>query len=244
MAGELIPSDFTHGYYEFKGQVGSEIVDLSDAGFNFTVSGAIDVGTGKFNNGLEFDGVNDQAVSAQVRYADFTDQLGICGWLQLLRTATTTDSYLWKGTGGGTGQDIFIAGVNDQVLHGTVNSTPKVLSASIGIAAPHFFALNYDGANNTIFWDDPGVNSATDVEVGNIRNTGDLVLGAITGNVSNGKCLWSQLGIRNAPFTPDELAFMYNGGVGRLLAEGVAGGSIINGNMAGAQLINGGIISV
>lgn len=225
MAGELVPSDFTHGYYEFKGLVGGESIDDSGKGFNFTVVGATDKTDGKFNNGLEFDGLNDVGSSAQIRYGDFTDQLGICGWLQVLRTATGVDAYLWKGGSGGGGQDITLHGNNSTaVIHVLNNSGASGQSDARGIISPFFFAINYDGANATLFWDDPSINSSSGAKTGNIRNTDDLTIGALPGNILNAKCRWDQLGIRNAPFTTDELAFMYNGGAGRLLTPLAAAG--------------------
>lgn len=227
MAGELIPSDFTHGYYEFDGQVSNEIVDLSDAGFNLSVVGAVDVSTGKFSNGLEFDGDNDYASSAQSRFADLTDQLGICGWLQPLRTATGVDAYIWKGRTGGTGQDIVLFGNSDTAGHYRINNgNDSGVTAAMGTADPFFFALNYDGADATIYWDDPSINSSGAFQTGNIRNTSDFYLGGVSDAIY-ANCRWSQLGIRNAPFTADEMAFMYNSGVGRLLSEVVEDGTII-----------------
>ena len=221
MAGELTPSDFTHGYYEFKGQVGGEIVDLSDAGFNLLVTGAVDVLTGKFGNGLEFDGSNDKAVSAQARYADLTDQLGVFGWLHLLRTSTGVDGYLWKGDNPGTGQDFVLFGINDRRVHARVNNgAPTANTDDRGIADPFFFVLNYDGVNYTIHWADPSVNSNSEARTGNIRDTGDLWLGGTSG-LEYSECRYSQLGIRNAPFTVDEMNFLYNSGAGRLLGTNI-----------------------
>jgi hypothetical protein len=223
MAGELVPSDFTHGYYEFAGQVSNEIVDLSDAGFNLAVNGAIDVLTGKFNNGLEFDGINDTATSAQSRFADLTDQLGVCGWIHLLRTATGVDGYVWKGANSSGNQDFVFFGVNDTKGWFRVNDGgTQALTDNMGTVNPFFFAMNYDGVNATVFWDDPGVNSNSISKTGNIRDTGPLNLGSETGNIDNANIRFSQLGIRNAPFTSDELAFMYKGGAGRLLTAAVA----------------------
>ena len=246
MAGELVPGDFTHGYYEFKGQVSNEVVDLSDAGFNFTVSGAVDKTNGKFGNGLEFDGINDVAVSAQARYSDFTDQLGICGWIQFLRAASGSNVYIFKGSAGAAGQDIALFSFNDTAGHYRINdgSDSGVIPNRL-LVAPFFFVLNYDGVNATVHWDDPSINSSGAGQVGNIRSTLDLALGAVADNTFNSKCRWDQLCIKNTPFTADEMSFMYNEGAGRLLAAAAAGRQIINGGMVGVQPINnGGVISV
>lgn len=225
MAGELIPSDYTHGYYEFKGLVGGESVDDSGNGYNFTVSGAIDKTSGKFGNGLEFDGLNDIAISAQSRYSDLTDQLGVCGWIQFLRVASGSNAHLFKGTAGGSGQDIALFSLNDSAGHYRVNdSGDSGITPNMSLVAPFFFVLNYDGVDATIHWDDPSVNSSGSPQIGNIRSTADLALGAVTGNAFNSKCRWDQLGIKKTPFTVDEMNFMYNGGAGKLLsAPAVAG---------------------
>lgn len=226
MAGELVPSDFTHGYYDFAGQVGGQILDLSGNGYHFTVNGAIDVSTGKFSNGLLFDGIDDYASSAQTRYADLTNQVGIFIWLKILRTATGVDSYFWKGTSGGTGQDLVLYSNNDTTFHPRVNDGAEFGSTpALGTTNHHLCIFNYDGSDARIYWDE--INNSGSARSGNIRNTNDLVLGAITGNINNGNYIISQFGMRNSPFTADERSYLWNSGAGRLLATTGGGTNLL-----------------
>ncbi len=215
MAGELIPSDFTHGYYEFDGQVGGQILDLSGNGFDLTVVGATDVVTGKFNNGLEHDGTNDFTTGAQANYSDLTDQMGMFLWVKLLRTATAVDGIVLKGNSSSGGQDIFLYQDNDQAGHYRINNFGDSSIRTLGITDHRLIVLNYDGANAFMSMDNDALSGGT--QGGNIRNTDKLYIGSLAGGGNNGKIIISQFGMRNDPFTTDEISFLWNSGAGRLL---------------------------
>ena len=208
MAGELVRSDMTHGYYEFDGQVAGQILDKSSNGLDpITVIGAIDVLGGKFSNGLRFDGVNDTSTIPNTKFADLTNQLGLFFWVKLLRTGTGADGIVMKGTNGGTGQDIFIYQLNDQNCHYRINDGGDSANKNLGITDFKLVVANYDGSFAELSIDNGSLTGTA--KTGTLRNTEEVTIGSQQTGIANCSMIISQLGFRNAPFTTDEIAFLW-----------------------------------
>ncbi|MCK5611363.1 hypothetical protein KAR91_56355 [Candidatus Pacearchaeota archaeon] len=222
MAGGLTPSDFSHGYYEFTGQVSNEIVDLSGAGFNLAVNGATDVSSAPFGNGLSFDGLNDIALSAQARFSDITETMSVVLVVKLLRSATGNDFIYGKGNNLAGGQDflIYISG-NTSPRYRVNNVGDVAIGASLGITSYHLLVFTYDkndtGQQVKISTDGAAFTTFSRSS-GNIRNSDDFGLGGTGNQQQYCNMITAQFGITSNILTQDNVNFLWNGGAFRQLS--------------------------
>jgi hypothetical protein len=214
-----IESEYDNGNIDMTGNVlllhmnesSGTIIDSSGNGNNGTYNGSGYGAAGRFNTGLDFDGVNDEIVIPDDNTLDFGAEVTAAAWVYL-DTLSGWQSFFHKNINTASQQEVYFE-QNNGVLYNynTINSGTAVLTAGQW----HHIAYTADATTETIYVDGQVVASEP-VQYAGMSNTYNLYIGGSGGGGEQVNGRMDEAAMWNRTLTSTEISDLYRRGANRL----------------------------
>jgi hypothetical protein len=165
-----------------------QMIDSTSNSADGTSGGTMTTGdlvTGKVGRAIAFDGTDDVISMDSAKFSSLAQAFTVECWVQYDADASGVDAVIWAGTSGAGGQDFIFYTNGNKTPKFRINNTGTEVSAGDCGTSWCYIAGTYDGSNIEVFKDGASVSSTGRV-AGDIRNTSNTSLGAVTGGTSAG----------------------------------------------------------
>jgi hypothetical protein len=237
-------------YWRFDENAGTKTYDDTTNNNDLIASGASWTTSGKFGNGLSFDGINDQATTSNSTSLNITSDLSISTWVKATNFATTTSQWLVYKDSGSAGYAFgFASTTNKLVLR--VDGANYESSATYSLASStwHHLGATLSGTSTVFYVDGQVLGSTVNAANAPPADASSTILRIGSNNTTYFSGTLDEVKIYNYARTAGEMRTDYNQGsavsLGKVSSDKYAGwyntnwkyrkSHAIEGTTAGAQ---------